>query len=309
MKKLLKIASLLIVLCTLSAALFAEGVQEPISPSQEGRIAIISAFGPEIVKLKAVADIEEEIVINGRSFTLCEIEGHKAVLFLSGISMVNAAMTTQLALDNFNIEAILFSGIAGGVNPDLNIGDVTIPAKWAQYQESLFARETEDGYDLGYHHEIYPGFGMMYPQEVGVTHGRLEKADAVENKFWFNVDENLLAVAREISDVQLESKTDKAELTHVPKLVVGGNGVSGMAFVDNAAYRDWAYENFQADCLDMESAAVAHVAYIADVPYLAFRSLSDLAGGGEGENEIGTFFGLAANNAAEVLLRFLKAWD
>jgi adenosylhomocysteine nucleosidase len=59
----------------------------------------------------------------------------------------------------------------------------------------------------------------------------------------------------------------------------------------------------------MESAAVAHVAYVADVPFIAFRSLSDLAGGGEGENEMGTFFGLAADNAAEVLLQFLKAWD
>lgn len=309
MKKLLRITSLFVLLLMLSSVLFAEGVQEPPAASQEARIAIVSAFGPEIVKLKAVAEIEEELVINGRSFTLCNIEGHEAVLFLSGISMVNAAMTTQLALDNFNIEAILFSGIAGGVNPDLNIGDVTIPAKWAQYQESLFARETEEGYDLGYHHEIYPGFGMMYPQEVEVTHDRLDKTDSSENKFWFDVDADLLDIAREISDVELSSKTDEAELTHVPKLIVGGNGVSGMAFVDNAAYRDWAFENFQADCLDMESAAVAHVAYVSDVPFLAFRSLSDLAGGGEGENEISTFFGLAANNAAEVLLQFLKAWD
>ncbi len=292
-----------------AAAVFATAMPEGGFADTEERIAIISAFGPEVVKLKALATIEDEVIINGRSFTLCEIEGKKTVLFLSGVSMVNAAMTTQLALDHFNISHILFSGIAGGVNPELNIGDVTIPGKWAQYQESLFARKTADGYNLGWHKEIYPGYGMMYPQEVEVTHGRLAEADAEEAKFWFDVDKELLSIAREIDDVALLSETSKAKLSHVPKLVVGGTGVSGPTFVDNAEYREWAFENFKADCLDMESAAVAHVAYVADVPFIAFRSLSDLAGGGEGENEMGVFFGLAADNAAEVLIQFLKAWD
>ena len=58
----------------------------------------------------------------------------------------------------------------------------------------------------------------------------------------------------------------------------------------------------------MESAAVAHVAYANGVPFIAFRSLSDLAGGDEGENQIKTFFKLAADNSARVLLAFLAAW-
>lgn len=306
MKKFLSLIGLFLVLST---TLIAGGAKETTVEAPVERIAIISAFGPEIVKLKSIANVEEEVVINGRTFTLCEIEGKKTVLFLSGVSMVNAAMTTQMALDNFNISHILFSGIAGGVNPDLNIGDVTIPSRWAQYQESLFARKTSDGYDLGWHKEIYPGYGMMFPQEVEITHGRLEEADGEEPKFWFEVDKDLLAIAEKISDFTLRSETAEATLSHVPKLIVGGSGISGMTFVDNAEYREWAYINFNADCLDMESAAVAHVAYVSDVPFIAFRSLSDLAGGGEGENEMGTFFGLAADNASEVLLQFLKSWN
>jgi adenosylhomocysteine nucleosidase len=57
----------------------------------------------------------------------------------------------------------------------------------------------------------------------------------------------------------------------------------------------------------MESAAVAHVAYANRVPFIAFRSLSDLAGGGEGENQLGTFLELAADNAATVVRAFVKA--
>ena len=55
----------------------------------------------------------------------------------------------------------------------------------------------------------------------------------------------------------------------------------------------------------MESAAVAHVAYANAVPFIAFRSLSDLAGGESGENQIRTFFQLAADNSATVVRAFL----
>ena len=83
--------------------------------------------------------------------------------------------------------------------------------------------------------------------------------------------------------------------------------MSGSAFVDNAAFREHTFETFGARVLDMESAAVAHVAYANGVPFLAVRSLSDLAGGGPGENEIGVFFGLAADNAAAVVRALLRA--
>ena len=93
-----------------------------------------------------------------------------------------------------------------------------------------------------------------------------------------------------------------------PKLVVGGNGVSGQAFMDNAAFREYTFRTFQASVLDMETAAVGMVAHSNGVPFIAFRSLSDLAGGGEGANEMGTFMRLAADNSAKVLLAFLARW-
>jgi len=57
----------------------------------------------------------------------------------------------------------------------------------------------------------------------------------------------------------------------------------------------------------MESAGVAQVTYTNRVPFIAFRSLSDLAGGGDAENEIGTFFQLASDNSSAVVREFLKA--
>ena len=97
-------------------------------------------------------------------------------------------------------------------------------------------------------------------------------------------------------------------LKHPPQLVVGGNGVSGQAFMDNKAFREYTFDTFHANVLDMETAAVGMVAQANGVPYIAFRSLSDLAGGGEGANEMGTFMRLAADNSAKVLLAFLAQW-
>ena len=58
----------------------------------------------------------------------------------------------------------------------------------------------------------------------------------------------------------------------------------------------------------METAAVAQVAALNRVPFLGFRSLSDLAGGGPGANEMRTFGRLAADNSAAVLRAFLRQW-
>lgn len=273
------------------------------------RIAVISAFKGELKSLLKQAEIADEYVVNGRTYYVGRLAGNDVVMFLSGVSMVNAAMTTQTALDNFEVTRIVVSGIAGGVNPELHIGDVIVPAQWAQYQEQMFARQTEEGWDTGMFKANHGNFDMMFPQPVGVTQ-KGDRPDAEDDIFWFLVDSEMLAITESAaSKAALERCTGlNACLENDPIVAVGGNGVSGSTFVDNAAYRQWVWETFEANALDMETAAVAHVAHVNDVPYIAFRSLSDLAGGGPGENQIATFFQLASDNSAEVVITFLEAW-
>lgn len=273
------------------------------------RIAVVSAFQPELTLLLGRVEQPKKHTVNGVEFTTGTLQGKPVVLFLSGISMTNAAMNTQLVLDRFQVSHLVVSGIAGGVNPGLNIGDVTVARQWGQYLEVLAARETAPG---RYKAPVWmddvklPNYGMLHPRPVEV---RSAGRTGMEKKFWFDADPALLEVASRIQGVEL-LKCDAAAkcLSHAPKLVLGGTGVSGPAFVDNAAFREYTFRTFQANVLDMETAAMAHVAYSNGVPYIAFRSLSDLAGGGEGENEIGTFFKIAADNSARVLLAFLAAW-
>ena len=74
------------------------------------RIAVVSAFAPEMSVLRG--DLHNAAVhsINGVEFVAGNLEGRNVVLFLSGISVVNAAMTVQLALDHFTIDRIVFLG-------------------------------------------------------------------------------------------------------------------------------------------------------------------------------------------------------
>lgn len=272
------------------------------------RIAVMSAFEPEWTALLAATAGQEEHRINGARVVTGELAGRPVVLLLSGVSMVNAAMNTQLVLDRFAVEGVVFSGIAGGVDPELSIGDVVVAAEWAQYLESAFARETEDGFALPpwMPPSGLPNFGMIFPQPVGVVR---DGAEAVEQRVWFPADPGWLGIAGEVAAGTTLEDCDPsgACLSEPPEVIVGGRGVSGQAFVDNAAFREWAHATFDAQVLDMESAAVAHVAYANGVPFIAFRSLSDLAGGGEGANEMATFMGLASTNSAALVTAFLAA--
>jgi adenosylhomocysteine nucleosidase len=291
------------VLAFVSLVTFASSAQ-PVDTTP--RTAVISAFDPEWQNLQAALKNRADHIIDGTDFETGEIEGKPVVLFLSGVSMVNAAMTTQRALDHFTIRQIVFSGIAGGADPALHLGDVVVPDQWREYLESVFPRDVAGKYELpGFLHPTGENnFGMIFPQPVEVARA----PQPPEQRTWFPVDPKLLTIARKVAEAQrLEACTaEKKCLAHSPRIVVGGNGVSGSAFVDNTAFREYVRRVYKAEALDMESAAVGHVAYANKIPYIVFRSLSDLAGGGSGQNEMTAFQGVASSNSASVVKAFLR---
>lgn len=286
-----------------------------MSPTKDPtpRIAIVTSYAPEWLALRAELDRHGIAVttrcINGIDFATAEIGGQAVVIYLSGMSIVNAAMSAQLVLERFHVTAIVLSGIAGSADPALNVGDVILPARWGQYLESVMARETDAGFAppafLDDFRVDAPGFGMIYPLSVEIAQdGRIDRP----RRFWFEAAARLMDAARALGDISLETGTDAGHrLSHTPRVIIGGNGLSGPAFVDNAALRIWAHDAFDAQVLDMESAAVAHVAYANGTDFIAVRSVSDLAGGGASSNEMATFMGLAATNSVRVVLALVAA--
>lgn len=273
------------------------------------RIVVISAVERELELLLQEAEIERSVTIAQREYYIGWLRGHPVVLFLSGVSLVNATMATQAAIDHFPVSAIVFSGIAGGVNPNLAVGDVVVPARWGQFQEMVFAKATPEGWDTSGRAGEFENYDMMFPRGQLVPPERSTLRSG-GRQFWFPVDDEMLAVARRVAaGVELLRCAPSGEcLQHTPGVTVGGNGLSGSVFVNNAEFREYLWRTFAGDAVDMETAAIAQTASVNRVPFVAFRSLSDLAGGGPGANEIDVFGDIAADNSAAVVLAFLDRW-
>lgn len=96
-------------------------------------------------------------------------------------------------------------------------------------------------------------------------------------------------------------------LPRTPKVARVERGVSANMFIDNGAYRNFLSSKFNVTPIDMESAAVALICFQQKVPFIAIRSLSDLAGGGsEISNEASNFAPLAAQNAVTTLIKMVQ---
>ena len=297
----------LALLATAACGDAADSGDSAATPAAASRVLVITAMPIELQPLLAAAAIERREIINGRTHHVGTLESVDVVLVAAGISMVNATMGAQAAIDHFDIEAVVFSGIAGGASPEINIGDVTVPARWAQYQEHVFTHESRAGWRRGWRNESLGSFGVMFPQQVWATAAEGE-ADAEHLKLWFDVDADLLATMEgAVASVALERCVSEEDcLEHEPRVRIGGNGVSGPTFVDDATYRDWVWETFAPDGFDMETAAVGHVAYANGVPYIGVRSISDMAGANPTENRVESFAPIAARNAATVVRALLR---
>ncbi|MCK4827296.1 5'-methylthioadenosine/S-adenosylhomocysteine nucleosidase [bacterium] len=90
------------------------------------RIGIMSAMENEVKPvLENLAGAEIRDKLGGMSHT-GRIRNHDIVLTCSGIGKVKAAAHTQYLIDHFQIECIFLIGVAGAINPDLQIGDIII---------------------------------------------------------------------------------------------------------------------------------------------------------------------------------------
>ena len=108
-------------------------------------IGIIGAMDEEITIIASEMIDLKEYDINSIKFYKGKIYDKDIVLVKSGIGMVNASITTTLLFKEFGVDKILFSGVAGSLNRNVNVGDIVIADSLVEY---LF-EATEFGYDIG----------------------------------------------------------------------------------------------------------------------------------------------------------------
>ncbi|MGL4623406.1 MAG: 5'-methylthioadenosine/S-adenosylhomocysteine nucleosidase [Culicoidibacterales bacterium] len=90
------------------------------------RIAIIGAMEEEVQLLRAQLTERQTDHLAGFEFYVGKLAGKDVVVLRSGIGKVNAAVSTTLLLNHYDISAVINTGSAGGVNQSLNVGDIVI---------------------------------------------------------------------------------------------------------------------------------------------------------------------------------------
>lgn len=97
------------------------------------QIAIIGAMESEIASLKKAMKISNETTVVGITYYEGSLDGKNVVVFKCGIGKVNAAVGTTILLEKSDVSSIIFTGIAGGLDPKSKVGDIVISKDLVQH--------------------------------------------------------------------------------------------------------------------------------------------------------------------------------
>lgn len=103
------------------------------------RIGIIGAMQEEVEKFRENMTVEEQRNVAGIAFYVGLFEGREVVVCKCGVGKVNAAMCTQILIDRFEVDKIVFTGVAGALEPTLDIGDIVISTDCIQHDMDVRA--------------------------------------------------------------------------------------------------------------------------------------------------------------------------
>ena len=110
------------------------------------KFGIIAAMQEEMCEIEKIMEEKQAKQIYELNFIIGKINSLDVVLVEAGVGKVNAARTTQILIDNFNVEAIINVGSAGSANDELDIGDIVIGEKIVQHDFDITAFGHPKGY-------------------------------------------------------------------------------------------------------------------------------------------------------------------
>lgn len=242
-------------------------------------VAILGAFDEEVAILEAKLANPKAHIIEGIQFLTGTLNQRNVVIARTGVAKVNAAMTATLIIEHFRPSRAIFTGVAGGLNPDLQLGDIVIAEKTAQHD--LGRLESAKIENMGVRNPI---------------NGR-------RNPVFFPADTELLQTAEAATEHLELNPFQTTQGERLPR-IVKGTVVTGDVFVALDAKRSALHENFGADAVEMEGAAVAQICWQQNVPCLVVRSLSDNANA-NASDDFKKYYKIAARNSAALVTRII----
>ncbi|MCM1180567.1 MAG: 5'-methylthioadenosine/adenosylhomocysteine nucleosidase [Clostridium sp.] len=108
-------------------------------------LGIIGAMDEEVEKVKE--QMQEVTVLSRASMDFYKgtLGGQPVVVVRSGIGKVNAAICAQILVDEYHVDAIINTGIAGSLNPSIDIGDIVLSTDTLEHDMDAVAF----GYPVG----------------------------------------------------------------------------------------------------------------------------------------------------------------
>lgn len=206
-----------------------------------GTIAIIGALEKEVSQIYDALSEHSMVEEAGLTVARGTFEGVQVVACTAGMGTVNAAAATQHLLSRYEAGTVIFSGIAGGLNPALHINDVVIGERlrYLDTDTSLIA-------------ESAPGL-----EEFASNPALVDAAEAVLR------DKGFVDAA-----VNPAAPGDDAPRYLRGTIATGDRFITG-------DLRDSVVAQASADCAEMEGAAVAHIAAKNGAACLVLRAISD----------------------------------
>jgi adenosylhomocysteine nucleosidase len=245
-------------------------------------IGLICAIPQELDELRyhlttAFSDVRGQV-----QFETGTLDGHNVVLAGSGMGKVNASIVATVMADRFACRTIVFSGVAGGLDPALSIGDVVIADRVIQHDAGLIDSDGLRTYQAGHVPFINP------TQRLG-----------------YAVDPDLLArVKHRLNGFGLPALSSAAGGDDRPAQIAYGTVLSGDQYLHDDSTRTRLHGQFSGRAIEMEGGAVAQACESFMLPWLVIRTLSDLAGHDSGL-EFTTFVDEVAATSADILRRIL----
>lgn len=209
-------------------------------------LAVIGAMKDEVDLLEAAMAVSERRTHAGIDVIRGDFEGVPLVLAQCGIGKVNAAICSQMLIDRYAPRALVFSGVAGGLLPNMAIGDLVIASHLIQFDVDLTA--------------------------FGRRHGELPDSDRL-----IESDPALVQAAADAFDAAFPDPAT------APSLMIG-TVVSGDRFIQDGDTLRWLQREFSALATEMEGAAVGYTCALNGLPFVVVRGLSDTAGEGASED-------------------------
>lgn len=206
------------------------------------QICLLGAMPAEIKPFTRRIDCAQLVLDDLPECWQGEYADHDVTIVLTGVGKVNAAVATQIAIQRFTPDVVLSCGTAGSLDLQRQFGDVVIATETLQHDYGFIVPES------------FIHFGVSIRQ--GTHRSRFFKQ--------FQADPTLLHYADGLGDTWQNR-------FHI----VRGSIVTGDQVILAPAKRQALVEQFQAVAVDMESAAIAQVAAIHDIPFLSIRGISD----------------------------------